>query len=213
MGKTPRERLLLTLLPAIVAVCGYMLIYDRTKDLTAANEALAAAKSAQVSPDAVFVERMKLDDLREESDRLKAEKTTLEARKKELASIRQTTPAARTEALRQLSHMLWDRGLHLYQESAPEATDSQTSPSFEAVIRSLTPPAPPPNLFNPESSTPVVPEAKHLWQVRFYGRYSDVAAALESLRDSGLPIVPVSITMSETRQETNWRSWTLLLWL
>jgi hypothetical protein len=40
-----------------------------------------------------------------------------------------------------------------------------------------------------------------------------VAAALESLRDSGLPIIPVSITMSETRHETNWRSWTLLLWL
>jgi hypothetical protein len=214
MGKTPRERLLVTLLPAILAACGYMLLYDRSKDLKAATEALEAARSARVSDETVFIERMKLADLRDDAEKVKTEKTALEARRKQLAAVRDAAPNVRAEALRQLSNMLWSRGLRPYQESAVEGSDAQTSQAFEDVIRGLA--APPPTTPGVLTAAPTgdPTAAKHrLWQIRFYGRYGDVAAALESLRDSGLPIIPVSITMSETRHETNWRSWTLMLWL
>jgi hypothetical protein len=214
MGKTPRERVLLTLLPAILAVCGYVLIFDRSADLKAATAALESARSAQVSEDTVIIERMKLADLREQADLLKTEKNKLEERRRGLAAVRQTAPAVRAEALRQLSNMLWNRGLHPYQESAVEGADAQTSPSFDEVIRGLaTPTGSTPGVLNPTPSGDPTAGSRRLWQIRFYGRYGDVASALESLRDSGLPIIPVSLTMSETRNETTWRSWTLLLWL
>jgi hypothetical protein len=218
MGKTPRERVLITLLPAILAVCGYLVLYDRSKDLKAANEALAAARSAQVSQQTVFEERMKLADLQEESTRLKAEKGELETRRKALASVRDAAPAVRAEALRQLSNMLWKKGLHPYQESPVDSNDTQqTSQTFDEVLRTLAAPSPTavttPGAFNAAPVGDPTAAKQRLWQIRFYGRYGDVAAALETLRDSGLPIIPVSITMSETRVETNWRSWTLMLWL
>jgi hypothetical protein len=213
MGKTPRERVILTLLPAIIAVCGYLLFFSRDKELKAAVEALESARSAQVEPSVVYDEQLKLDDLQDESSRLKGEKSTLSAQKRELAAIRETVPSARTDALRQLSRMLWARGLHPFNESGVEETDSKTAPSFDSVIKALAPPTPPPNLFNPESAAVETPASKRLWQIQFYGRYGDVVSALESLRDSGLPIIPVSLTMSEARRETAWRSWTLLIWL
>jgi hypothetical protein len=214
MGKTPRERVLITLLPAILALCGYVLIFDRSDNLKAATASLESARSAQVSEESVFLERMKLSDLREQADLLKAEKTKLEERRKELAAVRQTAPAVRAEALRQLSAMLWNRGLHPYQESAVEGSDSQTSPSFDDVIRGLAAPSgSTPGGLNAMPTGDPTANSRRLWQIRFYGRYGDVASALESLRDSGLPIIPVSINMSEVRHETTWRSWTLLLWL
>jgi hypothetical protein len=214
MGKTPRERILVTLLPAILALCGYMLFFNRSDDLKGAVESRESARSAAVDQDAVLMERMKLADLREKSNELKADKTKFEARRKELALVRQTAPAVRAEALRQLSSMLWSRGLHPFQESPADSSDSQVSPSFDEVIRGLaTPTTPTPGDLNPASDGDPTANSRRLWQIRFYGRYNDVTTALESLRDSGLPIIPVSLTMSEARSETTWRSWTLLLWL
>jgi len=214
MGKTPRERIIVTLLPAILALCGYMLFFNRDADLKAAINSLESARSAKVGEETVFVERTKLADLRDESVEMKAEKAKLEERRTELAAIRQTAPAVRAEALRQLSNMLWSCRLHPYQESPADSADSQMSPSFDEVIRGLSAPTTPTTgVLNPAPAGEPTAGSRRLWQIRFYGRYGDVATALESLRDSGLPIIPVSLTMAESRSETTWRSWTLLLWL
>jgi hypothetical protein len=218
MGKTTRERVLITLLPAILAVCVYLLSFDRTKELTAANEALESARTAQVSEQAVFEERTRLDDLRKASEREKAEKAKLDQQRKELAEIRGARSAVRTDAMERLLNILWSRDLYPYQEGPVEGAQLETSSAFDEVMRGLQPPASRENAITPAgppaaASSPPPDPAKRLFHVRFYGRYGDVFAALEQLRDADLPVIPVVIHMSQAQPETTWRSWMLVVWL
>ncbi|MCE9608292.1 MAG: hypothetical protein K8U03_25685 [Planctomycetia bacterium] len=199
MGKTPREQMLVMLLPALLVIGGYVLGYSRDSELKAASKSLEALRPSAVSPMDVVAEKLKLENSQEKLDGVKKEKTEWDARWKSLGAMQITEPQLRTNALRQISKMLWDRGLYPFEESA--ATNSgDLPPSFQEAL----------NRLNKDNTSP---GTTRLWKIRFYGRYADVLETLESLRDSGSSVIPVALSMSETSSETAWRSWTLLLWI
>jgi hypothetical protein len=200
MGKTPREQMLIMFFPAFIVVAVYMLGYNRDAELTTARNALAAARPTAVSLDDVEFERLKMDDLEAKKEVVQKEKAVLDARWAALGSVRQSEPAARAFALQKLSKMLWDRGLYPFEESAAPDGSADLPPSFQEVLTKLAGDKP-------------TTGGQRLWKIRFYGRYADVLETLESLRDSGSSVIPVSLSMSESRAETSWRSWTLLLWI
>lgn len=200
MGKTPRERLLIMLLPALVIVGGYLMGYARDKELEAARAGLASARASAVSYMDVLAEQEKIADVRSQLDEIKKEKTQLDARWSRLGSMHEREAGTRIDSVRTLSKMLWDCGLHSFEESIADDGLGELPPSFQGALRRLK-----------GDSAPVA--THRLWKIRFIGRYADVMEALESLRDSGSPIIPVSISMSETRADTQYRSWTLLLWI
>lgn len=217
MEQSNRDRVLAMLLPAILIGVGYFLFFSEQKTLDEARAGLEAAKSSAVGPEAVGLQRMKLAAMQKESSDLKAATTLLMERRKELASVGSISPIMRTQALRKLSGMLWERGLFPFEESSLQGESTRLSPSFDGVLKTL---AGPPagttvNPFAPQPPTNSNAAAgeQRVWRIRFYGRYADVLETLEALRDSDSPIIPISLTMSESRTETQWRSWTLLLWI
>lgn len=216
MEQSSRDKILAMLLPAILIGCGYFLLFNKQKDLDAACAAYDAAVMSAVDPMLVNVERMKLAELNEKAGELKEATAQLTRRREELASLGKAAPIMRTQALRRLSAMLWDRGLFPYEESAVSDNSAKLSPSFDGILKKLA--TPPATAANP---TPAPLPASgigggdqhRVWRVRFYGRYADVMKMLEELRDSKSPVIPISLDMSEMRTETQWRSWTLLLWI
>ncbi|MBA4019317.1 MAG: hypothetical protein C0483_19295 [Pirellula sp.] len=216
MEQSNRDRVLAMLLPAILIALGYFLFFNEQKTLDEARAGLLSAQAAAVSPEAVGMQRMRLAEMQKEASDLKTATALLMERRKELASVGSISPVMRTQALRKLSGMLWERGLFPFEESALQGESTRLSPSFDGVLKTLAGP-PAGTTVNPFSPPPVVSSntsgEQRVWRIRFYGRYSDVLETLEALRDSGSPIIPISLTMSESRTETQWRSWTLLLWI
>lgn len=217
MEQSNRDRILAMLLPAILIGVGYFLFFNEQKTLDEVRAGLQAAQVAAVGPEAVGMQRMKLAELQKEADDLKAATTMLMERRKELANVGSISPVMRTQALRKLSGMLWERGLFPFEESSLQGEATRLSPSFDGVLKTLAGP-PAGTVVNPFSPPPVASSAsaggeQRVWRIRFYGRYADVLETLEALRDSDSPIIPISLTMSESRTETQWRSWTLLLWI
>lgn len=201
MGKTPREQLLLMLLPALAVVGGYMLAFNRSKELEASQTALEAMRPTAVSKFDVEDEKKKLVAARAKQEQLKKEKTALDARWLALGAGRDSNPGARVTAVHHLSKMLWDRGLRTIEEApATSENTGELPPSFQDALTKL----------KGDQQSSIV---QRLWQIKFHGRYDDVLETLESLRDSGSTAIPVGLSMSEASTETAWRSWTLLLWL
>jgi len=198
MDKAARERVLAVLLPTILIGAGYFTLFNRSKDLDAARADLAATELSAVPVEAVGVQLVELEKLRKQQDELKADKARLAERRAELAAVGNPPAVIRTQALRRLSAMLWSQGLYPFEESPLEG-EGQLSPTFDETVRKLVG-------TNSRGD-------KRLWQIRFYGRYSDVVATLEALHKSESPVIPISLTMSESKIDTDWRSWTLLLWI
>lgn len=196
MNAETRDSVLRMLLPALIVFMGYYFFFDRTTELNESAAKLTAAKAAAVDDLTLGMARMQSAESVEAQSKLKKEKEALESRWTQLTSFPTTTPAKRTAALRQLTRMLWDRGLYPFEES-PAEQGGQLPASFDDVLKRLT---------TSNAST------SRLWQIRFYGRYSDVVDTLTSLSDSDVALVPVGLTMSEAKPETAWRVWTLLLW-
>lgn len=205
MGKTPREQMLLMLMPAFAVVAVYMLGYNRDADLKKAREELEAFRPTAVSMADVGAERWKLEGLEEKKNEVAKEKTELAKRWAALDQGRQSDLAHRSSALLKLTQMLWDRGLHTFEESAAAEVGSEMPPSFQDALTKLR--------GDNAAASSHSGGPQRLWKIRFYGRYGDVLEALETLRDSGSPAIPVGLSMSETNPETDWRSWTLLIWI
>jgi len=197
MNSETRDTVLRLLLPALLIGAGYIALFSRSGELSAAQAALEAARAAAV--DDFAVQRARMEAAKKDAEKLdvQKEKGELDARWLQLTSFSAGSPAQRASALRQLTRMLWDRGLYPFEESPAEGS-GQMPASFGDVLKRLTP-----------TGSAAQPR---LWQIRFYGRYSDVVDALTSLGDTDLALVPVGLTMSDARPETSWRVWTLLLW-
>jgi hypothetical protein len=196
MNAETRDSVLRMILPALLVLIGYVFLFDRTKELRESETSLASAKSSAVDEFAIGAARLQSATLSEEQAKLKKEKDDLDARWSRLSSFPSTNPAKRAAALRQLTRMLWDRGLYPFEE-APAEQAGQLPASFDDVLKRLT----------SNGGT-----TSRLWQIRFYGRYADVVDTLSSLGDSDVALVPVGLTMSEAKPDTAWRVWTLLLW-
>lgn len=197
MGNTPRERLLIMLLPALIVVGGYVLGYARDKELEAARAGLEAARKSAVSDMEVSDAQDKVDLARAKLEEVKKEKSELVSRWTKLGSVHSREAHDRNHAVKEVSRMLRDRGLHSIDESM---ADDELPPSFQSVLTQLNGDQP------PQSS-------RRLLKIRVVGRYAEVLEALESLRDSGSPVIPISLSMSDIRPDTPYRSWILLLWI
>ena len=197
MDTAQRDAVLRMLIPALGVVITYIGFFNKQAELTAAQASLQSAQAAAVSPDDLFPVRMRMSDLSDEQALLRQEKTAMDERWTRLAQLPTTNAGQRASALRQLTRMLWDRGLVPFEES-PETASGQLPGSFDDVIKRI--------------SGSTAPSQSRIWRVRFYGRYRDVADTLASLGDLDVALVPVGLTMSEAHPDTDWRMWTLLLW-
>jgi hypothetical protein len=197
MGNTPRERLLIMLLPALIVVGGYVLGYARDKELEAARAGLETARKSEVPYMDVVDAQEKVDEANAKLAQVKKQKSELEARWRKLGSVHNREAHDRNHAVKEVSRMLRDRGLHSIDESM---ADDELPPSFQSVLTQLNGDQP------PQSS-------RRLLKIRVVGRYAEVLEALESLRDSGSPVIPISLSMSDIRPDTPYRSWILLLWI
>lgn len=197
MGNTPRERLLIMLLPALIVVGGYVLVYARDKELETARAGLEAARKSAVLYTDVIDAQDKVDAARAKLDGLKKEKADLEARWKKLGSVNDRAAHDRNHTVKEVSRMLRDCGLHKIDESV---ADDELPPSFQSVLTQL-------------NGGQLPQGSRRLLKVRVLGRYAEVLEALELLRDSGSPVIPIGITMSDIRPDTPYRSWILLLWI
>ena len=196
MNAETRDSILRMLLPGLLVFVGYVFFVSRSAELRIAEDKLTAAKSSAVDNAALATARLQSMSQTEKQQAMKVEKDAIDARWTQLTSFPSTTPAKRAASLRQLTRMLWDRGLYTFDES-PAEQGGQLPASFDDVLKRLA--------TNGNTST-------RLWQIRFYGRYADVVDTLASLSESDVALVPVGLTMSEAKPETSWRVWTLLLW-
>jgi hypothetical protein len=51
------------------------------------------------------------------------------------------------------------------------------------------------------------------WQFELYGKFTDLAAALEELGEGELIAVPLAVTMEEIKDVSPQRRWSLLIWI
>lgn len=204
MNSAQRDAVLRMLLPALGIVVMYFFGFNEQAQLTAAYEGLAGAKAAAVSPMDIFPVQAELDGEIQKQVGLKKDKEAMDGRWARLTTLRSNDPFQRASALRQLTKMLWDRGLVPYEESADGGASGQAQlpGSFDEVIKKIS--------TTKEGTAP--PAQAKLWRIRFYGRYGDVAATLSQLGKTELALVPVGLTMSEAHPDTDWRLWELLLW-
>lgn len=197
MKPETRDTVLRMLLPALLVGAGYIALFNRSSELATAQEKLEAARAAAVDDFALMQARMAAAKLTDEKGAVQKDKDALDARWTQLTTFSSGSAAQRASALRQLTRMLWDRGLYPFEES-PATGSGQLPASFDDVLKRLA-----------SAGGGTQPR---LWQIRFYGRYSDVVDALTSLGDTDLALVPIGLTMSEANPATSWRVWTLLLW-
>lgn len=198
MDSAARDRFLRMILPAAGIVAIYCLWFSRQSEFDAAQGALVTARDSAVFPSDLLPMRLELAKIAEKQADLKKQKDNLDERWSRMAALPQVSAVKRAAAMRQLTGMLWDRGLVTFNETS-DAASGQLPASFEDVVRRL----------GKENGA----TQPRLWKVSFYGRYADVAETLASLGDLDVAVVPVGLTMSEARPETDWRVWTLVLWI
>lgn len=199
MDSASRDAFLRLILPAVAVVGIYSYWFNKQPELTQARTTLENARASAVGPTALFPVRKQLGDLARKETELKQAKSGIEERWSRMTALPEAGAAKRAASVRQLTRMLWDRGLLPFDESA-DATEVGTPASFDDAVRRLT-------------AKGGATGGKRLWKVRFYGRYADVADTLSAIGDLDAAMVPVGLTMSETNLDTEWRMWTLVLWI
>ncbi len=180
---TNREQWLVRLLPAILVAAVYGLHYERSGELRRKTAELDAARLAAVSPAAFEMQRRTLNDMTAQVEAVKAEGAELEAARNRLATGDRWKPAVTTEVFRQVTEMLWEHHLVNFREAQVSDGDNQYPTALQRVLQASAP---------AEKSV----ERPRFWRVEFVGTYGDVLRALDELTASGLPAVPLRISMS-----------------
>lgn len=227
MARTPREQNILTALPALLVLIVYLFSFNRSEEWNLAQQALIAARQAQVSPLMVNAEREVIRTKTGEHDALKQKIAALLKRKTALVEHQQREPGDRAGAMRRVTKILWDNGLSTITEAPVEGGSGQLPEGVQAALRRLASASP-----ALSSTTPVDPrlaqpaataapaanvgsgQNAQLWEVKFYGKYTNVLSALERLAKTTEAAVPVGLKMDKTHPAADgWRVWTLVLWL
>ncbi|MBL8825580.1 MAG: hypothetical protein JNM18_01255 [Planctomycetaceae bacterium] len=228
MARTPREQNILTVLPALLVLIVYLFSFNRGEELSQAQLALNSARQAQVSPLTVDAERQVIQTKTTEHDALKQQIAKLLEQKSALVEHQQREPGDRANAMRRVTKILWDNGLTTITEAPVEGATGQLPEGVQAALRRLaaanpalsSTPSVDPRLAAQQTAAPN-PAANlnagqnaQLWEVKFYGKYSNVLSALERLAKTTEAAVPVGLKMDKTHPAADgWRVWTLVLWL
>jgi hypothetical protein len=198
---TPRDRVLMMLLPgmAILVIYGAYFFTARQKPLAKLQADVAAAKAQVPSP--------QLMHDRQQAQKYAQKKVAdAEGKAKELqvefeAKIRHCqTGVGRSMRITKLTDLLNAHGLQVLDHIPAEGSGKaiKLSGAQERLVKQLI-----------ESGKPV-PQA---WQFDIFGKFTDLAAALEELGEGELIAVPLGVTMDEVKDVSPNRHWSLMLWI
>src|SRR5439155_23578625 len=109
----------------------------RSGELRDTQSKLEAAQASAVDAVAVQAARAQSASLASDRTKLQQDKDALDARWSQLVAFPASSPAKRAAALRQLTRMLWDRGLYPFDES-PAKDNGQLPASLDDVMKRLT---------------------------------------------------------------------------
>lgn len=98
-----------------------------------------------------------------------------------------------TQLIQRLSALFKSHGLTVIEESP---TTGQLSPTLTKVVTNLG-----------------IQGRTQMWQMKFVGRYANVAAVLKAMSEDGTMGIPLAITMEEAPIEFPDRVWTLMIWI
>lgn len=189
---TPRERMLLLVLPAALVVMGYSIFFNArhmqaltrsTRDL---NQAREKNRTQAIALDGPALDR--------EITRLATEKATLQ-RQLDVFRGSEATAAQRIEALVQVGALLRRHGLVVIEEGPAAAGMNAPQTTVRGVAK----------------SSPGTPAPERVWQIRFLGPWGSVQEALAEMRGFEAGCFPINLTMAEPTPGVAARDWTLRL--
>ena len=189
--KTPREKWVAALLPAIIVFGGYFWTYGREsfQALRSAQAELSRLQQSDSGP--------KFTALLAESQKLQDELEVEQARATQPRLSDATLPEInRTRTLQMLTGILSRHRLHLHGTKKIEA--SALSKNTATLARDLCAKA---------STTP------QFWKLEFTGSYAQTLQALRDIGASRQMVVPAAIEMKSVDMEATERLWALTVWL
>lgn len=206
MTTTPNRSSFLTLLlPAVVVLVGYSWTWNSSQNraLQAQQTRLDKAKASAVTKAHIAEQQSKLTALRREIEQSQRGLTELRSQLEQQVALWGGRDS--TDTVEKLMEVLRANQLHIDEAGlATESGDSRAGdgkvvPALlkEAVDRQKTRAG-----FRPPT----------LFRVRFAAKYASVADTLKTLSDQKLAL-PLRLDMDEVDPETDWRMWTLFVWL
>ena len=201
MKQTRRERGLVLLFPALLLLVGYVYTSNSSlrREITARQEQIGKVRAAAPSLADVALQQAQVQKLRAEVQDWERRRDAARAELDVLAagggSVR-----GRGEAVAALNEMFQKHHLHVEEAGAAvvSGTDAVVPPGLSAILDCLK--------HSPKFRPP------QLYKVKFVGRYPDVAGALRQVVEDGLAF-PVQLKMDESNPNTEYRVWTLHVWL
>ncbi|TVP99682.1 MAG: hypothetical protein EA381_09330 [Planctomycetaceae bacterium] len=192
-----RERMLLVCLPAVMIVAVYgWLIYPR-QQLEQAEVALRTARAAEPSLMAFAekkIEVRQLDDQLKAADEANAQ---LLARRRELLGRGHGGPSL--AVIQDLTQQMTVHNLRLLDQGNAGGEEAFLPESLRNAITELT-----------EGSAK---RDSVFWRFEFFGRYADVLRLIRQMDRDDHPAIPVQLLMEELAGDSDWRSWSLVVWI
>ena len=242
MQLTNRDKVLVWVIPAVSIVVGYGLwingVYGlsmlpgagKQTDLTRLQKQVSDA--AKTAPAEEEVQKQKAHQMSLAFKAHQLETDLAQVKKRWEASVGQAfNPATRNDRVAGINAVLAGHGLMLLGDApaeggaamentsavsyrrggvAVQAADdwavsgeagaaAKVSPSLEAFAKAVT-----------ERSPQLKPR---MWRIRLFGRYTDLAQALDQLSGGDALCVPVGLTMDHWDVNNRGQEWTLLIWI
>jgi hypothetical protein len=204
VAMTPREQKLVLILPAMGVIAIYGLFWFRpqiAKKASAEREAVAARAKAPLMAE-IQAQQAKLQAVQRELNQESQEFAAVDKRWRAAAGKDDRLPS-RPQRIERLTEMFAQAGLHVIEAGDVESIrEGKALPALDATARDLA-----------ELSENQQPRR---WQVRFRGTYADVFATLDKLAAGEIIAVPLGLTMKTIKgaaPDTDWREWTLQVWV
>jgi len=195
-----RERVLLICLPAfmVIAVYGW-LIYPR-QPLEQAETALRAAQAKVPSLTDVAEKQVKIKRLDQQLAEADERNSELKARRREVMTPRTSGSNQQLTTIQDLTTLMISRNLRLLDQGP---MDGKTADLPEALRQAA-------DQLSDKGETKLEPV---MWQLHFHGRYQDVLSVVKFLAETDHPAIPIQLLMDEVPTDTDWRTWTLVVWI
>ncbi|MCL4207048.1 MAG: hypothetical protein KJ000_31585 [Pirellulaceae bacterium] len=204
MKLSPRERLLVLLLPLTIVLAGYAWwfnMFQRPK-MAKIQKDHAAASAAAIEPIALMEQRAALAQIRREVQALEDRRAAQRQEAGQLSGTR-PDPLQTHQAAEELTAVFRRHRLKLIEEAPAGRGDAGRLPKALTDAVSRLGPAPPSG-------------SEQVRSFKLSGRFLDLLAAVRELTDDDTPPgVPIGLSMDEV--DSTWQSenrvWTLLVWM
>jgi len=194
-----RSSFLTLLLPAVVVLVSYSWTWNASQHraLQAQQTRVEKAKTSAVTNGQIAEQQSKLTALRREIEQSQRSLTDLKSQLEQ--QVAQWAGRDSTDTVEKLGELLRSRGLHTDEAGLAAEADGKVVPAIlkEAVDRQKSRAG-----FRP----PV------MYRIRFAAKYAQVAETVKTLSDQKLAL-PLRLDMDEIDPQTDWRIWTLFVWL